>query len=632
MKVRVLQFSLALVLVFSAAAISLAEDAASGGNKAEPISEWKLKAESNPQQAREIIHEYGGNWCNTQVSYEQNAADKDFTFDPALPCPSQGSCDNPATRDLYLPEQYDPIIWIRLKFNVFRLDDGSSPAATQAEVDVAVDRLQADYLPHKLQFIYETEFINSTQYRFFEDAEESGMKFNFSDSPSTKLNIYIVDINSFYIGVGTFPWDSRALNYLGGIIIDDSYIGYNYTTLSHEVGHCIGLWHTFHGVDEVTECGGCYEEPEGSYGDTRGDFCADTDPTPTNFTCSPPGGPDPCSGRGWGDTDVQNYMGYSSDVCQTEFSYQQAGRIQCWIMDVLFSWTDTDVDNDGILNVDDNCPTVANMGQEDSDADTVGNVCDNCESTPNRDQFDGDADGLGDACDDCTDSDDDGYGDPGYVLNTCPDDNCPDDANPSQTDTDNDTYGDACDNCPLVSNIYQYDADGDGTGDPCEAEGVYIQCCLDLNDAYYQEPYTYQFWAVGGVEPYTWAKGIGQFPYGLTINNSTGVLSGTPGWKDSYYFEVIVTDQAGAKDTVAVSMFIDDAPPPEWVCGDADASLEIDIDDVVYLISYIFSGGPAPIPVESGDADCSGGVDIDDVVYTISYIFSGGAAPCESCP
>jgi len=66
------------------------------------------------------------------------------------------------------------------------------------------------------------------------------------------------------------------------------------------------------------------------------------------------------------------------------------------------------------------------------------------------------------------------------------------------------------------------------------------------------------------------------------------------------------------------------------VCGDADASGEVDIDDVVYLITYIFSGGPAPDPLESGDTDCSGGVDIDDVVYLIAYIFSGGNAPCNS--
>jgi hypothetical protein len=66
------------------------------------------------------------------------------------------------------------------------------------------------------------------------------------------------------------------------------------------------------------------------------------------------------------------------------------------------------------------------------------------------------------------------------------------------------------------------------------------------------------------------------------------------------------------------------------ICGDADASGAVDIDDVVNLISYIFAGGPEPAPYESGDADCSGDVDIDDVVWLIAYIFSGGNAPCDT--
>ena len=35
-------------------------------------------------------------------------------------------------------------------------------------------------------------------------------------------------------------------------------------------------------------------------------------------------------------------------------------------------------------------------------------------------------------------------------------------------------------------------------------------------------------------------------------------------------------------------------------CGDADGSGMIDIDDVVYLINYIFGAGPAPCPEASG--------------------------------
>ncbi len=65
-------------------------------------------------------------------------------------------------------------------------------------------------------------------------------------------------------------------------------------------------------------------------------------------------------------------------------------------------------------------------------------------------------------------------------------------------------------------------------------------------------------------------------------------------------------------------------------CGDADATDNVDIDDVVYAINYIFGDGPEPVPYESGDADCSGDIDIDDAVYLINYIFSGGNAPCDT--
>lgn len=68
---------------------------------------------------------------------------------------------------------------------------------------------------------------------------------------------------------------------------------------------------------------------------------------------------------------------------------------------------------------------------------------------------------------------------------------------------------------------------------------------------------------------------------------------------------------------------------PPGICGDANGSNDVDIDDIVWLISFIFAGGDAPDPYESGDANCSGQVDIDDVVYLISYVFIGGGAPCD---
>ncbi|MBU1319091.1 MAG: dockerin type I repeat-containing protein [candidate division Zixibacteria bacterium] len=88
----------------------------------------------------------------------------------------------------------------------------------------------------------------------------------------------------------------------------------------------------------------------------------------------------------------------------------------------------------------------------------------------------------------------------------------------------------------------------------------------------------------------------------------------------------------GSSDNYGVSSGYLEVSGPSCTSGDADGSGGVDIDDVVYLINYIFSGGPAPLPdVCCGDADGSGAIDIDDVVYLIAYIFSGGPPPVNTC-
>ncbi len=63
--------------------------------------------------------------------------------------------------------------------------------------------------------------------------------------------------------------------------------------------------------------------------------------------------------------------------------------------------------------------------------------------------------------------------------------------------------------------------------------------------------------------------------------------------------------------------------------GDADGSKIVNISDAVYLIAYIFAGGPAPQPdsICSGDPNGDCVVSISDAVFLINYIFTGGAAP-----
>jgi hypothetical protein len=91
-----------------------------------------------------------------------------------------------------------------------------------------------------------------------------------------------------------------------------------------------------------------------------------------------------------------------------------------------------------------------------------------------------------------------------------------------------------------------------------------------------------------------------------------------PGW---WWVHVVVIDQTGhAHREIRV------------VChpllGDANGDGVIDIADVVYLLNYLFVGGPAPVPcLEAGDATCDGIVDVSDIVYLLNYLFVHGPAP-----
>ncbi len=169
------------------------------------------------------------------------------------------------------------------------------------------------------------------------------------------------------------------------------------------------------------------------------------------------------------------------------------------------SIVDGDADGDGVSDLADDCPDVANVDQADADGDWVGDACDLCPATPDPGQGDADGDGFGDACDVCpaiadptqVDVDADGVGD------AC--DNCASLANPDQADLDGDGLGDPCDpdddgdgvldtadNCPAVVNPTQADLDGDGLGDPCDPDqdGDGVDDVLDCapRDPGYQSP------------------------------------------------------------------------------------------------------------------------------------------------
>jgi len=65
----------------------------------------------------------------------------------------------------------------------------------------------------------------------------------------------------------------------------------------------------------------------------------------------------------------------------------------------------------------------------------------------------------------------------------------------------------------------------------------------------------------------------------------------------------------------------------EFIRGDANRDGVINSADVVYLINYLFVGGPAPVSWQAGDANCDGKINSADVAYLINYLFIGGPEP-----
>lgn len=221
--------------------------------------------------------------------------------------------------------------------------------------------------------------------------------------------------------------------------------------------------------------------PNDALNDAEGDgFCADVDNCPLVFN-------DPQT-----DTDTDG-VGDACDNCgmvQNPMQLDNDGDGLGNLCDACPDDAADDADGDTFCGDMDNCPAIFNNPQTDTDNDGVGNACDNCDLTPNGGQEDLDGDGEGDVCDLCTDTDMDGAGDPGFLLNTCPLDNCPVIPNPSQADVDLDGVGDVCDPCPMsspddadldlvcddidnclgLSNFDQADNDLDGIGDACDPD------------------------------------------------------------------------------------------------------------------------------------------------------------------
>ena len=288
-------------------------------------------------------------WCGTMPWWEsRNSGQRS--------CDLYGATDDPTVRDSYIPNTNTDVKYFRLYIHAFADNNGDNPTSTLANAEAQLLTLNEAFLDYKIQFTALFQIHNDSQYQSIGSADWSAGVFKalYAEDPTTYHNLYVMDTDANWsiLGVSTFPWDSEAITSYGGTIIDKDWFGGPRTfngavnipqhTITHELGHALGLWHTHHGVDEVTSCGSCYEGADGytyatgNDANVVGDLCSDTKATPTNFTCADPTGVD-CQSNFWVNTDVHNFMGYADDDCydlsNDGFSSQQSGRVHGWITD-----------------------------------------------------------------------------------------------------------------------------------------------------------------------------------------------------------------------------------------------------------------------------------------------------------
>ncbi|PCJ81459.1 MAG: hypothetical protein COA49_05025 [Bacteroidetes bacterium] len=142
---------------------------------------------------------------------------------------------------------------------------------------------------------------------------------------SEYLNIFVVtEIDGNNAGNGTqgfsyFPFDdvrdgvTLLYNTFGTVGNLKSWSNLN-RTLTHEVGHYLGLYHTFHNTNSQSAC-----DNEVSC-DTQGDQVCDTPPTMANHSCVIPPS---CSSA-----QLENYMDYTAQECKNTFTLGQTSRMR----------------------------------------------------------------------------------------------------------------------------------------------------------------------------------------------------------------------------------------------------------------------------------------------------------------